>query len=276
MSARRLTSCWPKTIPRRMVTRWRTKCRFDRKRLHLRVGFRGPSDIAIPAIEYFVRSLGSGATRLQSRFPVRFTIVEATFGGFLDFRDTAERIPQLSLQCEDADLSRRVSDTSDLYIELANLHVAFMSRYWEAIVQRTIDLTLDSADARVMAAFWKLALGYIDAPAPKPFKSRGEWLASFDVPEEEWHMGAWLCDPTGVGPRLSILTVPEAKVAKNRLHIDIRVTCEGDVKEQWRQLTAQVNDLVEAGGRILEEFVNHHVVMADPEGNEFCVAFRRS
>jgi predicted enzyme related to lactoylglutathione lyase len=29
---------------------------------------------------------------------------------------------------------------------------------------------------------------------------------------------------------------------------------------------------VEAGGRILGEFDGHHVVMADPEGNEFCVA----
>jgi hypothetical protein len=140
-------------------------------------------------------------------------------------------------------------------------------------MQRKIDLTWDCADAQVMAAFWKLALCYVDAPAPNPFKSRDEWLASFDVPEEEWHMGAWLCDPTGIGPSLSILTVPEAKVAKNRLHFDIRVTCDGDVNEQWRQLTVQVNEFVEAGGRVLQQFLNHHVVMADPEGNEFCVAF---
>ena len=143
-------------------------------------------------------------------------------------------------------------------------------------MQRRIDLTWDCADAEVMAAFWKLALGYIDAPAPKPFRSRGEWLASHDVPEEEWHTGAWLCDPTGVGSDLSILTVPEAKVAKNRLHIDIRVNCEGGLNERWRQLTAQVNVLVEAGGRVLQEYLNDHVVMADPEGNEFCVAFTRS
>jgi hypothetical protein len=140
-------------------------------------------------------------------------------------------------------------------------------------VKRPIDLTFDCADAPVMAAFWKLALGYVDEPAPAPFKTRGEWLASHGVPEEEWGTGAWLCDPDGIGPRLSILPVPEAKVAKNRLHMDVRVSGQGSKEDRWRRLSALADELVGAGGTVLRPFKDHHVVMADPEGNEFCLGF---
>lgn len=140
-------------------------------------------------------------------------------------------------------------------------------------MKRPIDLTFDCAHAPVMAAFWKLALGYVDAPPPAPFKSRGEWLASYGVPEEEWDTGAWLCDPDGVGPRLSILPVPEGKVAKNRLHMDVRVSDEGTEDDRWRRVMALAEVLVEAGGTVLHPFPMHHVVMADPEGNEFCLGY---
>ena len=136
-----------------------------------------------------------------------------------------------------------------------------------------IDLTFDCADASAVATFWKLALGYIDEPAPAPFKNRGEWLASFGVPEEEWGKGAWLCDPAGLGPRLSLLPVPESKVAKNRLHIDVRVSGKGTDDEIWDRVTVLVDTLTAAGGQILEPVPGHHVVMADPEGNEFCVGY---
>jgi hypothetical protein len=136
-----------------------------------------------------------------------------------------------------------------------------------------IDLTLDCANAPVLATFWKLALGYVDEAPPTPFKSRGEWLMSFGVPEEEWDTAAWLCDPGGVGPRLAILPVPEGKVAKNRLHMDLRVSGEGTEDDRWDRVTAMVDELTEAGGRVLQRFPKHHVVMADPEGNEFCVAY---
>ncbi|MEU7056645.1 VOC family protein [Streptomyces sp. NPDC046197] len=136
-----------------------------------------------------------------------------------------------------------------------------------------IDLTLDAADARLLAAFWKTALGYVDEPPPAPFATREEWLAQFDLPEDESaDDGAWLCDPDGAGPRLSILEVPEPKTAKNRLHIDIRVPGHGSPEERWARIRAEARRLVEAGGRILTEDDGHHVVMADPEGNEFCVA----
>ncbi|MBO4259298.1 VOC family protein [Streptomyces griseorubiginosus] len=135
-----------------------------------------------------------------------------------------------------------------------------------------IDLTLDCADAQLLAAFWKTALGYVDEPPPPPFATREEWLAQFDLPEDDEGDGAWLCDPDGVGPRLSILKVPEPKTAKNRLHIDIRVPGHGGPEERWARIRAEAWRLVEAGGEVLTEVDGHHVVMADPEGNEFCVA----
>jgi Glyoxalase-like domain len=132
-----------------------------------------------------------------------------------------------------------------------------------------VDLTFDCVDAESLAEFWKLALGYEDEPPPPPFATRAEWVASFGEPEEDEGGGAWLHDPAGVGPRLSLLDVPEPKVAKNRLHIDVRV---GKSADQWSRITAKADELVAAGGTVLATFEGHHVVMADPEGNEFCVA----
>jgi hypothetical protein len=134
------------------------------------------------------------------------------------------------------------------------------------------DLTFDCADARLLAEFWKTALGYVDEPPPAPFPTRAEWLASFGPLADDEGDGAWLCDPAGVGPRLSILEVPEPKTAKNRLHIDIRVAGHGSAEERWARVRAEARRLAEAGAGILAEDVGHHIVLADPEGNEFCVA----
>ncbi|MHA6784866.1 VOC family protein [Pseudonocardia saturnea] len=129
-----------------------------------------------------------------------------------------------------------------------------------------IDLTLDCADAVALAQFWKLALGYEDEPPPAPFTTRAEWAASFLAEgETDEGGGAWLRDPAGVGPRLCLLDVPERKTAKNRLHMDVRVG-------GWDAVTRTVALLRDAGGTVVAEFPGHHVVMADPEGNEFCVA----
>ncbi|QEU89757.1 VOC family protein [Streptomyces kanamyceticus] len=140
-----------------------------------------------------------------------------------------------------------------------------------------IDLTLDCADARLLAAFWKTALGYVDEPPPAPFATREEWFASFELPDDDpIDDSAWLCAPDGTGPRLSLLRVPEPKTAKNRLHVDVRVPGHGDAAERWARIRAEAARLVAAGGRVLAEFDGHHVVMADPEGNEFCVAAARA
>jgi hypothetical protein len=134
-----------------------------------------------------------------------------------------------------------------------------------------VDLTLDCVDGARLAEFWKLALGYEDEPPPPPFATREEWLASYGE-TGEGPAAAWLHDPAGIGPRLSLLPVPEPKVAKNRLHMDVRVAGEGSPSERWARIRAMVDRLTEAGATTLATFEGHHVVMADPEGNEFCVA----
>ncbi|MGX1885928.1 VOC family protein [Streptomyces sp. NPDC055287] len=136
-----------------------------------------------------------------------------------------------------------------------------------------ISLTLDCTNARLVGEFWKTALGYVDEPPPAPFRTREEWFASFGLPEDEsMDDAAWLCDPDGVGPRLAILRVPEPKTAKNRLHLDVRVPGHGSAEERWARIGAESRRLVKAGGSVLAEVAGHHIVMADPEGNEFCVA----
>jgi len=83
---------------------------------------------------------------------------------------------------------------------------------------------------------------------------------------------AWLHDPTGVAPRLSLLQVPEPKTAKNRLHLDLRVSGDGTPEQRWSCVKTEVARLAAAGAATVQEFSGHHVVMTDPEGNEFCVA----
>ena len=133
-----------------------------------------------------------------------------------------------------------------------------------------IDLTFDCANPSRLAEFWKLALGYEDEPPPAPFATREEWLQQFDLSDDDGD-GAWLHDPAGVGPRLCLLEVPEPKIAKNRLHHDVRVAGAG-ADERWARITEKADELRAAGASVLREFQGHHVVMSDPEGNEFCVA----
>ncbi|MEU4694070.1 VOC family protein [Actinoplanes sp. NPDC023714] len=132
-----------------------------------------------------------------------------------------------------------------------------------------VDLTFDTVNAEALAEFWKLALDYEDEPPPAPFATRAEWAASFGEPDDDEGGGAWLRDPAGAGPRLCFLDVPEPKTAKNRLHIDVRV---GKGDDAWQRIRAKSAQLEAAGGRILTTVDGHHIVMSDPEGNEFCVA----
>jgi len=134
-----------------------------------------------------------------------------------------------------------------------------------------VDLTLDCADPVRLAEFWKTAAGYVDEPPPAPFTTRAEWAAQFD--DEDDGMGAaWLHDPRGIAPRLCLMQVPEPKTAKNRLHLDLRVAGDGPPEQRWSRIMDEVARLTAAGAVALQEFTGHHVVMTDPEGNEFCVA----
>jgi len=72
----------------------------------------------------------------------------------------------------------------------------------------------------------------------------------------------------GAGPELALQRVPEPKLGKNRMHIDLHVE---DVDREVARLialgaTRRSGELVEVGFR--------WVVLGDPEGNEFCVVGR--
>jgi hypothetical protein len=135
----------------------------------------------------------------------------------------------------------------------------------------TIGLTLDCLHPTRLAEFWKLALDYEDEPPPAPFGTREEWLAQLDLSDDDQEDGAWLHDPAGVGPRLFLQEVKEPKTQKIRLHLDVRVSTEVPPAERWVTVNRKVAELVAAGGRVVWEDPDHHIVMADPEGNEFCV-----
>ncbi|MFD3486814.1 VOC family protein [Streptomyces sp. NPDC058665] len=138
-------------------------------------------------------------------------------------------------------------------------------------------LTIDCAHPGKLAEFWALALGYAEPPPPAGFSSWEAWLIDYGVPEEEWDDGAYLADPDGVGPTLSFLKVPESKVVKNRLHLDLRVGGGRDVpwETRWPRVLAEVERLTAAGATVIQEHElkgkPDHVVMADPEGHEFCI-----
>jgi len=138
-------------------------------------------------------------------------------------------------------------------------------------------LTFDCADPAALAAFWCLALGYVNASPPEGFASWPEWLAYAGVPPEEWDDGAYIEDPEGVRPGISFLKVPEPKMAKNRVHLDVQAGGGRGVPwaVRWPRVTEAVGRLTAAGATVIREDVQDgtpdHVVMADPEGNEFCV-----
>jgi hypothetical protein len=138
-------------------------------------------------------------------------------------------------------------------------------------------VTMDCTHAQALADFWSKALGYVWSPAPEGFDSWDDWKRHFDIPEAEWDDVARIVDPEGIGPRISFLKVPEPKVAKNRIHLDVQVGGgrSEPVDVRLPKVRAKVAELTAAGGTVVAEYGHQgqldHVVMADPEGNEFCV-----
>ncbi|THA71505.1 VOC family protein [Streptomyces sp. A0958] len=138
-------------------------------------------------------------------------------------------------------------------------------------------LTIDCAHPARLAQFWELALGHAPKPPPEGFGSWEEWLERFGVPEDEWGDGAYLTDPDGQGPSLSFLKVPEAKAGKNRLHLDVQAGGGRAVpwEVRWPRVQEALGRLTAAGATVLGEHEAQgrpdHYVLADPEGNEFCL-----
>jgi len=109
-----------------------------------------------------------------------------------------------------------------------------------------IGLVLDCADPVALSAFWAPALDYVSVGEV------GSYVALF---------------PNGrPGPKLLLQRVAEPKIAKNRMHLDIEV----------RDIEIEAARLVGLGAtRVSDSTLSEHgttwVLMADPEGNEFCV-----
>ena len=108
-----------------------------------------------------------------------------------------------------------------------------------------VEFTLDCSDLDRMATFWRSAAGF---------------TVSGTV--EDRYVGL-----TGRGVTITLQRVPEPKSGKNRMHIDLLVA---DVDGEVRRLESLGASRLTASAR--QEFGQTWFVLADPEGNEFCVA----
>jgi predicted enzyme related to lactoylglutathione lyase len=103
-------------------------------------------------------------------------------------------------------------------------------------------VTFDCNDAMRLAQFWADALGS-------------------NVDEDATHEKAYVEAAGWGGPNMWFNAVPEPKIAKNRMHLDLRAP--GGLRDEIRRL-------IDAGASVRQDGTEL-VVMADPEGNEFCV-----
>ena len=141
----------------------------------------------------------------------------------------------------------------------------------------SIQVVMVCADPAKQAAFWAEALHYKLQDPPDGFASWQNWLEASGIPESDWNSASAVVDPEGAGPRIYFQRVPEEKVGKNRVHLDLNVggpRAATPVDERRRRIDAEVERLVALGAHKLqsrevrgEYFVN----LVDPEGNEFDV-----
>ncbi|PJN29242.1 VOC family protein [Kitasatospora sp. CB02891] len=139
---------------------------------------------------------------------------------------------------------------------------------------KKIQITFDCAEPERVGRFWCAALGYVPPQPPEGFDTWDAFTES--LPPEQ--RGSWFAasDPEGVGPRMYFQRVPEGKVVKNRLHLDVRVGTGLVGEERLAALEAETTRLVALGatrGRLLlaDEENESCQNMQDVEGNEFCL-----
>jgi hypothetical protein len=134
-------------------------------------------------------------------------------------------------------------------------------------------VALDCKDPHRLAAFWAEALGYDLVHAEEQIR---ELMAAGVVGDDdvitvdgrlEWKTGAACTDPGGTRPRWFFQLVPEPKVVKNRMHVDVRIGEEGREDHVAKLIALGATRLYEG-----EEGPFTWITMADPEGNEFCVS----
>ncbi|MEV6240595.1 VOC family protein [Lentzea sp. NPDC051838] len=122
---------------------------------------------------------------------------------------------------------------------------------------KQVQVTFDCAEPVRVGQFWCEVLGYVGP-------------AEYD---DSWYAAS---DPSGVGPRLFFQRVPEGKVVKNRVHLDVRVGTGMVGQERLDALEAECVRLEALGAKrgtlLLADGVNESCQnMQDVEGNEFCL-----
>jgi predicted enzyme related to lactoylglutathione lyase len=117
-----------------------------------------------------------------------------------------------------------------------------MASRWQSIC-------VDCSDPRSLGRFWEAVLGW-----PRTEESDDEVVLEPPPGSPE----------RGVAPDLLFLRVPEPKSVKNRLHIDLRPDDQAAEVARIEALGARRADVGQSGDE-------SWVVLADPEGNEFCV-----
>ena len=139
---------------------------------------------------------------------------------------------------------------------------------------KDFQVTFDCAEPERLARFWCEVLGYVVPPPPTGFAT---W-EDFDRTQPPERRGSWfaIVDPTRIRPRLLFMRVPEGKVVKNRVHLDVRVGTGLKGDERLAALEAECARLIALGATrfrllVADEYDESCLVMQDPEGNEFCL-----
>lgn len=139
---------------------------------------------------------------------------------------------------------------------------------------KQFQVTFDCAEPERVARFWCEVLGYVVPPPPDGFASWDDYNRA--QPPERQDSSSACQDPNGVGPRLYFQPVPEGKVVKNRLHLDVRVGTGLVGEERLAVIEAECARLIPLGavrGKLLlaDEENESCLLMQDIEGNEFCL-----
>ncbi|GLZ30941.1 hypothetical protein Lesp02_31300 [Lentzea sp. NBRC 105346] len=139
---------------------------------------------------------------------------------------------------------------------------------------KKFQVTFDCAEPERVARFWCEVLGYVVPPPPEGFSTWDDYDRS--LPPERQGAAAVAVDPTGEGPRLYFQRVPEGKVVKNRVHLDVRVGTGLVGEERLAALQAEQARLTALGATtvqvlLADEFNESCISMQDIEGNEFCI-----
>ncbi|MEV1005933.1 VOC family protein [Streptomyces sp. NPDC049881] len=122
---------------------------------------------------------------------------------------------------------------------------------------RLKDIVFDSSRPAATARFWAAALdGYAVAPYDEAELARLRAAGITSIEDDP----TVLVETTDGGPRLWFQLVPESKVAKNRVHLDVFAQ---DPEAETERLTAL--------GATVQARHADNTVLADPDGNEFCL-----